>query len=93
MPGLRLHKALSEDTVVEKINAECRAGTIGCFECKKLCAQSIDRLLEPMRERRAKLDDDAIDAIVEAGNAAAKEEAAATMEKANKAVFEISCEI
>ncbi|WP_456450409.1 tryptophan--tRNA ligase [Hydrogenimonas sp.] len=87
------HKALSEDTVVQRINEECRAGTIGCFDCKKLCAQSIERVLEPMRERRAKLDDEAIDAIVERGNAAAKEEAAATMAKANKAVFEISCEI
>ena len=87
------HKALSEDAIVERINEECRAGTIGCFECKKLCAQSIDRLLAPMHERRAKLDDATIDAIVEAGNATAKKEAAATMEKVNKAVFEISCEI
>jgi tryptophanyl-tRNA synthetase len=87
------HKALSEDTVVQRINEECRAGTIGCFDCKKLCAQSINRLLEPMHERRAKLDDATVDAIVEKGNAAAKAEAAATMEKVNRAVFEISCEV
>jgi tryptophanyl-tRNA synthetase len=87
------HKALSEDSVVQQINAECRAGTIGCIDCKKMCAESIERLLQPMRERRAKLDDEMIDAIIEKGNAAAKSEAAATMEKANKAVFEITCEI
>jgi tryptophanyl-tRNA synthetase len=87
------HKALSEDTVVRRVNEECRAGTIGCFDCKKLCAQSINRLLEPMHERRAQLDDATVDAIVEQGNAAAKAEAAATMEKVNKAVFEISCEV
>ena len=87
------HKALSEDSVVQQINAECRAGTIGCIDCKKMCAESIERLLQPMRERRAKLDDETIDAIIEKGNAAAKSEAAATMEKANKAVFEITCEI
>ncbi|WP_353661185.1 tryptophan--tRNA ligase [Hydrogenimonas sp. SS33] len=87
------HKALSDDTVVERVNEECRAGTIGCFDCKKLCAQSIDRLLEPMHERRTQLDDAAVDAVIEAGNAAAKEEAAATMERANQAVFEISCNV
>ena len=87
------HKALSEDTIVERINAECRAGTIGCFDCKKLCAQSIDKLLAPMHERRAKLDDDAVDAILEEGNTAAKKEAAETMEKVNRAVFEISCAV
>ena len=87
------HKALSDDTVVEKVNEECRAGTIGCFDCKKLCAQSIDRLLEPMRRRRAALSDEQIDAIIEKGNETARQEAARTMEKVNRAVFEISCEI
>ncbi len=87
------HKALTEDAVVQKIDADCRAGTIGCVDCKKICAQSIERLLEPMRERRANLDDDTIDTIIEKGNAAAKAEASATMEKANRAVFEISCDI
>ena len=87
------HKALSEDTIVEKVNEECRTGTIGCFDCKKLCAQSIDKLLAPMHERRAKLDDATIDAILDEGNAAAKREAAETMEKVNRAVFEISCDV
>lgn len=87
------HKALTDSDTVEQIANECRAGTIGCFDCKKICANSIEKLLEPMRERRAKLDDDTIDGIIEKGNKIAKEEAAKTMEKANKAVFEISCEI
>jgi len=87
------HKALTDNDTVEKIASECRAGSIGCFDCKKICANSIEKLLEPMRERRVKLDDDTIDGIIEKGNKKAKEEAAKTMEKANKAVFEISCEI
>ncbi|WP_457594493.1 tryptophan--tRNA ligase [Hydrogenimonas sp.] len=85
------HKALTDDATVQKIDADCRAGAIGCIDCKKICAASIERLLEPMRQRRADLDDDKIDAIVEAGNAAAKEEAGATMQRVNDAVFEISC--
>jgi tryptophanyl-tRNA synthetase len=87
------HKALSEDTVVQRINEECRAGTIGCFDCKKLCAESINRLLAPMHERRTQLNDSMIDDIIEDGNTTANREAAATMEKVNKAVFEIGCEV
>jgi len=87
------HKALTDNATVEQIANECRAGAIGCFDCKKICANSIEKLLEPMRERRSKLDDKSIDEIIEAGNRKAKEEAKKSMEKANKAVFEISCEI
>jgi len=87
------HKALTDNATVEQITNECRAGTIGCFDCKKICANSIEKLLEPMRERRAKLDDDTIDGIIEKGNKIAKEEAAKTMEKANKAVFELGANV
>ncbi len=85
------HKALTDDATVQKIDADCRAGTIGCVDCKKICAQSIELLLEPIRERRATLDDKVIDDIIEKGNEAAKKEAADTMERVNDAVFEISC--
>jgi tryptophanyl-tRNA synthetase len=87
------HKALTDDATVRQIDADCRAGAIGCVDCKKICAQSIERVLEPMRERRAKLDDAAVDAFIERGNGAARAEASRTMEQANKAVFEISCNI
>ena len=87
------HKALTDDATVRQIDADCRAGAIGCVDCKKICAQSIERVLEPVRERRAKLDDAAVDAVIERGNGAARAEASRTMEQANKAVFEISCNI
>ncbi|RUM44737.1 MAG: tryptophan--tRNA ligase [Hydrogenimonas sp.] len=85
------HKALTDSATVQQIEVDCRAGTIGCFDCKKICAQSIDNLLEPMRERREKLDDSLIDEIIQKGNATAKSEAKKTMEAVNQAVFEISC--
>ncbi len=87
------HKALSDDETIRQVESECRAGAIGCFDCKKLCAQSIERLLAPMRERRERLDNQTVDEIIEAGNAKAKAESAQTMAKVNKAVFEISCDI
>ncbi len=85
------HKALTDDATVRKIDADCRAGSIGCVECKKICAASIERLLEPMRRRRADLDDETVDAIIERGNAASRKEAGETMRRVNDAVFEISC--
>jgi len=87
------HKALTDSATVQQIEVDCRAGTIGCFDCKKICAQSIDNLLEPMRERREKLDDTLIDEIIQKGNATAKSEAEKTMEAVNQAVFEISCSV
>ncbi len=85
------HKALSDDTTVQKIDADCRAGAIGCIDCKKICAASIERVLEPMRERRLKLDKKGIEKIIEDGNEKAKEEASSMMGRINDAVFEISC--
>ncbi len=87
------HKALTDDVTVQKIDADCRAGSIGCVECKKICAASIERVLEPIRERRAGLDDETIEEIVYNGNEAARKEAAETMERVNRAVFEITCNI
>jgi len=87
------HKELTDEDVVKEIEKDCRAGTIGCFDCKKICAKSIERVLEPMRERRSKLDEESIDEIISSGSKRAKEEAAKTMEKVNKAVFEISSNI
>ncbi len=87
------HKALTDDATVQKIDADCRAGAIGCIDCKKICAQSIERLLEPIREKRASINDEEIDEIVKKGNKKAQKEAAETMRLVNEAVFEISCSI
>ena len=87
------HKELTDEDMVKEIEKDCRAGAIGCFDCKKICAKSIERVLEPMRERRSKLDEESIDEIISSGSKRAKEEAAKTMEKVNKAVFEISSNI
>ncbi len=85
------HKALTDDATVQKIDADCRAGAIGCIDCKKICAQSIERLLEPIREKRASINDEEIDEIVKEGNKKAQSEAAETMDRVNGAIFEISC--
>ncbi len=49
-----LHKYFTSSRV-EEIAVECRAAGIGCVDCKKMLAQSINSGLEPFREKRAAL--------------------------------------
>jgi tryptophanyl-tRNA synthetase len=82
------HKEFSKPETVSEIDAECRAGTIGCVQCKKSCLSSMESVLSPMRERREKFSDSAVLEILEAGNHKANQIATAKMEKVNRVVFE-----
>ncbi len=46
------HKTFSDKEAVESINTECRKAGIGCVDCKKKLAESINQHLMPYRERR-----------------------------------------
>ena len=87
------HKAFSDDETIQKVVEGCTTAGIGCVECKKWCMASIEKVLEPMRERRKSIEDTRIEEIVREGERRAKEEAAAKMAKVNKAIFEITCEV
>jgi len=50
----RLHNYFTKDRVQE-IDSECRSARIGCVDCKKILAESINLNLKPFRERRAAL--------------------------------------
>lgn len=45
------HKKFNTEKIIE-IDAGCRSGELGCFDCKMKCAQKISTFLEPIRERR-----------------------------------------
>ncbi len=53
-----LHKIFSDEDDVEQINRDCRQADIGCVECKRRLANSLNEHLEPFRERRADLEND-----------------------------------
>lgn len=86
------HKAFSDEETIKKVEEGCKNATIGCIECKRWCAESIERVLEPIRERRASLKDEDVEKIIENGNKKAKNEASKKMSQVNRAVFEVSCE-
>jgi tryptophanyl-tRNA synthetase len=57
----------------------CRRASIGCLECKQIMIKHVQAELEPIRARRAKLTPDDARRALEAGNAAARTVAEATM--------------
>ncbi len=50
-----LHKSFSSSDEVAMIDRECRKAGIGCVDCKKLFARSLNEHLQPFRERRDEL--------------------------------------
>jgi len=50
----RLHSFFTPARV-EEIASECRSARIGCVDCKKILAESINSNLKPFREKRANL--------------------------------------
>ncbi len=80
------HKAFNPGEVPE-IETSCRAGSIGCVACKKNLAAVLNRLLDPIRERRAAYDrPGVVEEILGAGTGAARLEGEATMEKVREAM-------
>ena len=81
------HKAFSAPEEVAEIESACRKGTIGCVECKKRCAANIEKIIAPIREKKARLKNDEILDIINEGNKKAKELAAAKMKQVNEVIF------
>ena len=80
------HKLMSPADVQERVYHQCRAAEIGCVDDKKLLAEIINGVLEPMRERRRALDRDTVFDILLDGSRRAREQAGETMEKVRAAM-------
>lgn len=72
----------------EQIAADCRGARIGCVQCKKLMAARLNEVLEPIRRRRAALQEEPglVEHILAAGAVRARREAAATMGLVRQAI-------
>ena len=81
------HKIFSDKETQEKIYSECKAGTIGCMQCKKECAKNIDNFIAPIREKKASLSDEFVMEVIKNGENKAKKIAEEKMEKINKVIF------
>ncbi len=74
------HKKFNPGEIPE-IDAGCRSGQLGCFDCKMNCAAKISAMLQPVLEKRKYYEahtDEVLDILLD-GEKRAKEVAAATM--------------
>lgn len=75
------HSIYDADGLAETGQA-CRAGEIGCVQCKKRLAEKMDLSLAPIREKRLKMeqDQDYLEDIITEGGKKAQKAASATMD-------------
>ncbi len=75
------HKLLSPPELVARVDRDCRAAMIGCVDDKKLLAEEIIALLEPMQRKRQQLlrERGALLSLLRDGSARARERARETM--------------
>ncbi len=79
------HKKFNPDEV-EEIEAGCKSGALGCFDCKMNCASKISNFFEPFREKRNYYENhiDEVLNILADGEARAKTEAVKTMNEVHE---------
>jgi len=66
----------------------CRAGTLGCVDCKMRLAAVVNDMLEPMRQKRAELEakPKLVDRVIADGGERAREAAVKTMDQVRRAM-------
>jgi len=71
-----------------EVEVQCRAGEIGCVECKRQLARFVDNFLAPIRAKREELEKhpDLVEDIIREGNKKAQEVAARTMAEVRDAM-------
>jgi len=87
-PVFDLHKVFSTVQTQQKVREGCTTAGIGCIECKGWLADAVVKELAPIQERRRYFEahPNEVDAILEAGNAAANQRANVTMKEVRAAV-------
>jgi tryptophanyl-tRNA synthetase len=82
------HKIFSDQKTVEWSAAGCRSAGIGCIDCKKAMYENMERVLQPIRERRQALVESGVSVrdILAEGSARANEVASKKIEEVRNAV-------
>lgn len=79
-------KIFSDEETQNDIYSQCKAGSIGCMQCKKICSQNIDKFISPIREKKNSLTDEYILEVLEKSKQKASKIAKEKMEKINKLI-------
>jgi len=81
------HKLFSDKDTQKEIYENCKAGTIGCMQCKKMCAKNIDEFITPIREKKATISDNDIEEVLANGAKKAQMIAKEKLDKVNQVIF------
>lgn len=87
-PAFNLHRVYCTPDEIDYVSRGCRTAGIGCLECKRIMIKHVIADLEPIQERRARLEGepDQLCAVLADGNQRARAEAAKTMEEVRRAM-------
>ncbi|MBW2568962.1 MAG: tryptophan--tRNA ligase [Deltaproteobacteria bacterium] len=82
------HKLYSDKETINNINKECRSAQIGCVECKKIMAQNLIDVLEPIQAKREYYEarPKIVEEIIQEGAGKARKIAQQTMEEVRSAM-------
>lgn len=80
-PVYELHGFFTPDEDRDEVAEGCRTAGIGCIDCKKVLFEALEKVLEPLRDRRAELErqPDVVKQILSEGSDRARKEAERTM--------------
>jgi tryptophanyl-tRNA synthetase len=86
-PVFALHRHFSPDDV-ERVDATCRTGELGCVDCKTLLADHLVERFRPFRERRTELQSrrGLVEEVLAAGVEKARPVARQTLERVRAAM-------
>ena len=87
-PVYELHVFFTPDERKEEVAHGCRTAGIGCIDCKKVLYDELEKVLDPLREKRAELDrqPDRVKHILSDGSDRARKEAERTMSDVRNSV-------
>ncbi len=81
-----LHRVFSSNYDDTQIRFGCRAAKISCIDCKKLLFNSLERALDPIRDRRSRLSVEEVREALSAGGKKARQKAGETMQQVRDAM-------
>ncbi len=82
------HKIFSDEETIKKVDVGCRTAGIGCIECKKWMYDHMEKVLDPIREKRRQIVESGIPVrqILAEGTQRAREIAEKKMKEVREAV-------
>lgn len=87
-PVFDYHKIYSSQSVIDRVNRECRTAEIGCIDCKKLMADALIPTLVPIWDKREELlkHPGQVEEVVSSGVQKAQKVAQETLEEVKEAM-------